>query len=155
MKNPGRVLAAGFLLLTIGFSSVHGQWKAIDSDIDCSNQNGRFNVWTIHCFSREAGSRAPELLGVRIGKHNGFDRIVFDLKGELEGYTVKYEKPPISWYGDGETINVKGKACRNNVLSAQRFPRADRSLSTWFDGNAQAEETQPASHKANQTPRMV
>src|SRR5260370_29850018 len=110
MKNPGRVLAAGFLLLTIGFSSVHGQWKAIDSDIDCSNQNGRFNVWTTHCFSREAGSRAPELLGVRIGKHNGFDRIVFDLKGELEGYTVKYEKPPISWYGDGEAIKVKGKA---------------------------------------------
>jgi hypothetical protein len=109
MKNPGKVLAAVVLLLAIGFSSVHGQWRALDPGNDFHNQEGRFNVWTTHCFSREARSKAPELLGVRIGKHNGFDRIVFDLKGELEGYTVKYETKPISWYGDGETIKVKGK----------------------------------------------
>ena len=110
MQNHGRVLAAGFLLLAIGFSSVHGQWRAIDPENDCVNQRGRFNVWSTHCFSREARGKAPELLGVRIGKHDGFDRIVFDFKGKLEGYTVKYEKPPLSWYGDGETIKVKGKA---------------------------------------------
>jgi hypothetical protein len=105
-----KTLAAVFFLSAIGLSSVHAQWKAIDSDIDCHNHRRRFNVWTTHCFYREAGNRAPELLGVRVAKHDGFDRIVFDLKGELQGYTVKYEKPPISWYGDGETIKVKGKA---------------------------------------------
>ena len=111
---PGKVFAASILSLTIGLSSVLGQRRVIDKD--CLNPEGRFSVWT-QCFHRQDSNGAPELLAVRVGKHHGFDRIVFDLKGvavfdpkaQPTNYGVRYEKPPLEWYGD-EVIKVKGKA---------------------------------------------
>ena len=103
----GKVFAVGFLLLAIGFSSVRGQSKIADDD--CSHAEGRLNIWTTQCVYREDRTTAPKLLGVRVGKHHGFDRIVFEFKGKPTGYSVNYEKPPIEWYGD-EVIKVHGKA---------------------------------------------
>src|SRR5258708_38115305 len=111
MKKRGKVFATSILSLTIGLSSVLGQRRVIDNG--CLNPEGRFSVWT-QCFYRQNSNGTPELLGVRVGKHHGFDRIVFDLKGvavsdpkaQPTDYGVRYEKPPLEWYGD-EVIKVK------------------------------------------------
>jgi hypothetical protein len=107
MNIPGSVFAAGLLLSTLLFSSAHGQSKAADDD--CLSMEGRLNVWTTRCVYREDRSKAPQVLAMRVTRQDGFDRVVFDLKGELTGYSVKYQTPPLEWYGE-QIITVQGKA---------------------------------------------
>jgi hypothetical protein len=47
---------------------------------------------------------------VSVGRHEGFDRVVFQFKDVLPGYKVEYVKPPLRQDGSGNVIKVSGKA---------------------------------------------
>jgi hypothetical protein len=48
---------------------------------------------------------------VAVGHHDGFDRVVFQFRGEgLPGYRVEYVDPPLKEDGSGETVDVAGNA---------------------------------------------
>jgi hypothetical protein len=58
------------------------------------------------------------LVAVRIGSHAGYDRVVFELDGDLPGYDVGYLDGPVTEDGSGEPIAVDGSA----VLSVRLAP---------------------------------
>jgi len=47
---------------------------------------------------------------VAIGRHEGFDRVVFQFKNHLPGYRVEYVEPPLKEDGSGNVVQVKGNA---------------------------------------------
>ncbi len=53
---------------------------------------------------------APELVDVRTGRHEDFDRVVFEFTGATPGYRVEYVSPPITACGSGMTVTVAGGA---------------------------------------------
>jgi hypothetical protein len=50
---------------------------------------------------------APQLTGVRTGRHATFDRVVFDLSGQPSGYHVGYVKV-VRADGSGKVISMRG-----------------------------------------------
>ena len=52
-----------------------------------------------------------QLVDVRIGRHEGFDRVVFAFRGNgVPGFRVEYVNPPITEDGSGEVVEVDGDA---------------------------------------------
>ncbi|MFC7645101.1 hypothetical protein ACFQX6_33965 [Streptosporangium lutulentum] len=51
----------------------------------------------------------PSVTGVRFARHEGFDRVVIDMEGDLPGYTVKWV-PKLVQDGSGDPIDAKGGA---------------------------------------------
>src|SRR6266508_3739747 len=47
---------------------------------------------------------------VAIGRHEGFDRVVFQFRDHLPGYRVEYVEPPLKEDGSGNVVQVKGSA---------------------------------------------
>ncbi|HEX9960386.1 MAG TPA: hypothetical protein VGB00_05610 [Pyrinomonadaceae bacterium] len=71
---------------------------------------GSVNVWTSKPVSRGKKYENTKFVQLKVGKHSGYDRVVFEFKGDLPNYTVNYVKPPI-WLGEsGEKVKISGKA---------------------------------------------
>lgn len=49
-----------------------------------------------------------QLIKVRVGKHPGYDRVVFEFAKDMPGYTVKYVDLPVLEDGSGEPIDLPG-----------------------------------------------
>lgn len=49
-----------------------------------------------------------QLVGVRVGQHTGFDRVVFEFADEIPGYVVKYVELPVLADGSGEPVDLPG-----------------------------------------------
>ena len=47
---------------------------------------------------------------VAVGRHEGFDRVVFEFRNGLPGYRVEYVQPPLHADGSGERVAVSGSA---------------------------------------------
>ncbi|HEX8251111.1 MAG TPA: hypothetical protein VF599_23255 [Pyrinomonadaceae bacterium] len=71
---------------------------------------GIVNGWTNKPVSRGKKYENTEFVKVKVGKHSGYDRVVFEFKYDLPNYTVNYVEPPI-WLGEsGEKVKISGKA---------------------------------------------
>lgn len=55
-------------------------------------------------------SQTALLERIAIGRHEGYDRVVFQFKNDLPGYRVEYVEPPLKEDGSGNVIPVKGSA---------------------------------------------
>ncbi|MDQ4122155.1 MAG: hypothetical protein M3209_12005 [Acidobacteriota bacterium] len=70
---------------------------------------GKLNVWTKSTFARQK-SDSGELIKVRAGKNNGYDRVVFEFKDKIPSYKIEFAKPPF-YYGESDnTVKVSGKS---------------------------------------------
>jgi hypothetical protein len=48
---------------------------------------------------------------VAVGRHEGYDRVVFQFRGDaLPGYRVEYVEPPLKEDGSGNPVTISGKA---------------------------------------------
>lgn len=57
------------------------------------------------------GRGAALLTNVRLGRNDGYERIVFEFRGaHVPGYRIRYVKGPITADGSGEPVAVKGAA---------------------------------------------
>jgi hypothetical protein len=45
-----------------------------------------------------------------VGRHEGYDRVVFQFKNGLPGYRVEYVEPPLKEDGSGKPVDVQGSA---------------------------------------------
>ena len=76
--------------------------------------NGGTTVTTAFKGSLTAVSTKPTeyryLKAVRIGRHDGFDRIVFEFENGVPGYSVTYVERPITQDGSGDEVTVGGGA---------------------------------------------
>jgi hypothetical protein len=77
------------------------------------------------------GSPGPQLTAVRVGDHDGFVRIVFDLSGEgTPLYIVGYEEPPFL-ATSGDAVPVDGTAFLAVHLSPARRHDIDTGVPTY------------------------
>jgi hypothetical protein len=95
-----KLFISTLLFILAAASGVAAQWS----------DDGKLNVWTSAAVSRQnKNSKAtPYLKDVRVAKNKGFDRVVFEFRGDIPHYRVEYTKPPISGTAD-EEIKVNGK----------------------------------------------
>jgi hypothetical protein len=47
---------------------------------------------------------------IGVGRHEGYDRVVFQFKNDLPGYRVEYVEPPLKEDGSGNPVSVDGNA---------------------------------------------
>jgi hypothetical protein len=65
---------------------------------------------------KERNVSVSRLVAVRVGRHTGFDRVVFELNGTLPGYRIQYV-PKVVQDGSGFPVPLAGKAFIQVVLS--------------------------------------
>ena len=56
------------------------------------------------------GSETALLERIGVGRHEGYDRVVFQFKNPLPGYRVEYVQPPLKEDGSGAPVSVAGNA---------------------------------------------
>jgi hypothetical protein len=57
-----------------------------------------------------AGSETALLERVALGRHEGYERVVFQFRDQLPGYRVEYVQPPLTEDGSGDRVSVQGDA---------------------------------------------
>jgi hypothetical protein len=57
-----------------------------------------------------AGSDTALLERVAVGRHEGYDRVVFQFTNDLPGYRVDYMQPPLKEDGSGNPVTLEGNA---------------------------------------------
>jgi hypothetical protein len=60
--------------------------------------------WSTAPRVKAAGGLPPELVAVRVGRHDGFDRVVLQLRGSPPGYDVRYV-PRVVQDGSGRPVS--------------------------------------------------
>jgi len=103
-----RLFVPALFILWLGVTGAQGQAK----DEDYANVRGSLNVWTTQEVMRNEAKRGtqPEFLKLRFAQQEGFDRLVFELKGDIASYHITYSKPPFQSEAGEETIKVRGQA---------------------------------------------
>lgn len=62
-------------------------------------------------FPGGGGARRASLVDVRVGAHDGFDRVVLEFDGQdVPSYRVGYVDPPVRQDGSGNEVDVAGDA---------------------------------------------
>jgi hypothetical protein len=56
------------------------------------------------------GSETALVERVAVGRHEGFDRVVFQFRDHLPGYRIEYVEPPLKEDGSGNVVQIKGNA---------------------------------------------
>jgi hypothetical protein len=110
MKTIVRIFVAGLLFAVMGLPSVLGQSNNTRKLGEYYSKLGSLNVWTTEDVLRQKTGYYPEFRTMRFGKHPGFDRVVFEMDGDLIGYYVHYGEPPFQAEAGEEVVNVRGKA---------------------------------------------
>jgi hypothetical protein len=57
-----------------------------------------------------SGAEIALLERVAIGRHEGFDRVVFQFRNHVPGYRVEYVEPPLKEDGSGNVVRIEGNA---------------------------------------------
>jgi len=72
------------------------------------------------------GSEIALLDRIAVGRHEGYDRVVFEFKNVLPGYKVTYANEPLKEDGSGKPVDVKGAA----VVVVRMEPASGFDLNT-------------------------
>ena len=81
--------------------------------------------------SAPAMTGAP-LTGLRVGHHDCYDRLVFDVAGRpAAGYSVRYIDPPYRADGSGDALFVAGGAVLQVVVRAPAYDAAGNITVPW------------------------
>jgi len=73
-----------------------------------------------------AGSETALLNRIAVGRHEGYDRVVFQFQNGLPGYRVEYVQPPLKEDGSGKPVSVQGNA----VVVVRMEPASGFDLNT-------------------------
>lgn len=75
---------------------------------------------------------APTVTGARFARHQGLDRVVIDLKGDVPGYTLRWV-PELVQDGSGDPIDVKGGAYLQLTMTPASA-HTEAGAPTWTGG---------------------
>jgi hypothetical protein len=73
-----------------------------------------------------AGSETALLERIALGRHEGYDRVVFQFRNDLPGYRVEYVQPPLKEDGSGNPVSIDGNA----VVLVRMEPASGFDLNT-------------------------
>lgn len=85
---------------------------------------------------RRADGMVPALVtGVRVARHDGFDRVVVDFKGDIPGYTVRWTSK-VETEGAGKAIDLKGGRALH-VMLIPAVAHTEEGTPTWSGTSAE------------------
>lgn len=76
-------------------------------------------------ISTPAGTPTTHLTGVRVGSHDGYDRVVFEFDERVPGHAVEYVERPVTEDGSGDEVAVGGDGVLQVRLENARSARID------------------------------
>jgi hypothetical protein len=65
---------------------------------------------TTPVVGQAAGHETALLERIAVGRHEGYDRVVFQFRNDLPGYRVEYVQPPLKEDGSGNPVEIQGGA---------------------------------------------
>jgi hypothetical protein len=65
---------------------------------------------TTPVIGSSSSSETALLDRIAVGRHEGYDRVVFQFQNGLPGYRVEYVQPPLKEDGSGKPVSVQGNA---------------------------------------------
>jgi len=81
---------------------------------------------TTPVIAASTGSETALLERIAVGRHEGYDRVVFQFQNGLPGYRVEYVQPPLKEDGSGNPVSVQGNA----VVVVRMEPASGFDLNT-------------------------
>ncbi len=113
LRRPTTVVGSVFFILAATVAFVAGAAGRADAAPYCGIRWGS---------SAKSGGEASEwpLGAVRTGRHDCFDRVVFEFAGPADGYAVEYV-PQVRTEGEGRVLDAAGGAVLRVWLSANVF----------------------------------
>jgi hypothetical protein len=72
------------------------------------------------------GSEIALLERVDLGRHEGYDRVVFQFRDQLPGYRIEYVQPPLKEDGSGNPVEIEGNA----IVMVRMEPASGFDLNT-------------------------
>ncbi len=72
------------------------------------------------------GSETALLDRIAVGRHEGYDRVVFQFQNTLPGYKIEFVEPPLKEDGSGKPVEVKG----NFIVVVRMEPASGFDLNT-------------------------
>lgn len=114
MRIYQKLFVLGFLLSVFLVSTAEAQYE----------NKGSLKTWTTRTVSRAKKYETVEFVKMKVGKNQGYDRVVFEFKGDLPNYEVNYVKPPIPFSETNEYVKIKGKAFVEVSFSLVPYPDA-------------------------------
>ena len=81
---------------------------------------------TTPVVAASTGSETALLERIAVGRHEGYDRVVFQFQNGLPGYRVEYVQPPLKEDGSGNPVSVQGNA----VVVVRMEPASGFDLNT-------------------------
>jgi hypothetical protein len=63
---------------------------------------------------------------VAVGRHEGYDRVVFQFREGVPGYRIEYVEPPLKEDGSGDVVEVRG----NSFVTVRMEPASGFDLNT-------------------------
>lgn len=105
-----------------------------DTDADGGTDAPPFPANTEPDTQRPSGSSLVTVTDIRIGRHDGFDRVVFEVDGTgAPGWDVRYVDDPAS-QGSGDPVDVEGSAALQVILTGIGLPD-DTGVAEWSGPN--------------------
>ena len=124
-SRVGVAIAAGVTAAVLAIGVVPAVAGAASSGPYCGI------TWGSLAKSAPAMTGAP-LTGVRVGRHDCFDRMVVDLGGRpVAGYHVRYIDPPYRADGSGHALFVAGGAVLQVMVRGPAYDESGRSTVPW------------------------
>lgn len=72
------------------------------------------------------GSETALLERIALGRHEGYDRVVFQFRDDLPGYRIAYVQPPLKEDGSGNPVEIEGDA----IVMVRMEPASGFDLTT-------------------------
>jgi hypothetical protein len=107
-------------------SSVPASTSPTTSTTDTSGIDPLEGAATTPVEAAATGSDTALLERIAVGRHEGYDRVVFQFKNGLPGYKVEYVQPPLKEDGSGKPVSVNGNA----IVSVRMEPASGFDLNT-------------------------
>ena len=105
-----------------------------DTDADGATDAPPFPANTEPDAASPSGGSLVTVTDIRIGRHDGFDRVVFEVDGTgAPGWDVRYVDDPAS-QGSGDPIDVEGSAALQVILMGIGLPH-DTGVDEWSGPN--------------------
>jgi hypothetical protein len=109
-----------------GVSSVPASSSPTTSTPDTTGIDPLVGAATTPVEAAATGSDTALLERIAVGRHEGYDRVVFQFQNGLPGYKVEYVQPPLKEDGSGKPVSVKGSA----IVSVRMEPASGFDLNT-------------------------
>lgn len=115
------LVLVGFALLLAGCG---GNDEATSTEEETQIDQILTDASTDPLVEKGTNTQTALLTAIRVARHEGYERVVFEFSNDVPGYDVRYVERPVLADGSGEEVDVAG----THVLLVRMEPALDADL---------------------------